>query len=230
MRLIIGRNKSDLILPTWIMKPSGQSHADRIPYTVETPLGWAFTNWLTGEQKVASPYNAVKVYETSTGEEEELQRLLTAQSEVESLGVVKLADPVRSIESSRTLSVMEQTTKKLDGEDAYVSGLLWREDSSLPNKYDMAERRLKNDPEIKERYAKSIQDDIEKGYVRKLSEEEVCTDSKVTWYLPHRFVINSKKPDRLRRVYDASAKIRGQSLNDKMYTGPDYLSLFGVLL
>lgn len=132
---------------------------------------------------------------------------------------------------------MEQTTKKLEGEDDYVSGLLWREDSSLPNNYDMAERRLKslekkfkNDPEIKERYAKSIQDDIEKGYVRKIREEEVCTDSKVTWYLPHRFVINPKKPDRLRRVYDASAKIRGQSLNDKMCTGPDYLSLFGVLL
>ena len=60
--------------------------------------------------------------------------------------------------------------------------------------------------------------------MRKLSEEEVCTDSKVTWYLPHRFVINPKKPNRLRRVYDASAKFRGQSLNDKMYTGPDYLS------
>ena len=172
-----------------------------------------------------------KVYETSAGDEEELQRLLTAQWEVvESLGVVKLADPVRSVEDRRALAVMEQTTKKLEGEDAYVSGLLWQEDSSLPNKYDMAERRLKNDPEIKERYAKSIQDDIEKGCVRKLSEEEVCTDSKVTWYLPHRFVINSKKPDRLRRVYDASAKIRGQSLNDKMYTGPDHLSLFGVLL
>ena len=95
---------------------------------------------------MASTYNAFKVYETSAGEEEELQQLLTAQSEVESLGVVKLGDPVRSIESSRTLSVMEQTTKKLEGEDAYVSGLLWREDSSLPNKYDMAERRLKNDP------------------------------------------------------------------------------------
>ena len=67
--------------------------------------------------------------------------------------------------------------------------------------------------------------------MRKLSEEEVCTDGKVTWYLPHRFVINPKKPNRLRRVYDASAKFRGQSLNDKMYTGPDYLSsLFGVLL
>ena len=52
--------------------------------------------------------------------------------------------------------------------------------------------------------------------MRKLSEEEVCTDGKVTWYLPHRFVINPKKPNRLRRVYDASAKFRCQSTNDKM--------------
>ena len=196
-----------------IVKPSGQSHAKRVPYAVETPLGWAVTNCLPCEQKVASPYNEFKVYETSAGEDEELQRLLTAQSEVESLGVVKLADPVRSIEDRRALVVMEQTTKKLECENAYVSGLLWREeDPSLLNIYDMAVRRLeslekkfKNDPEIKELYSKSIQDDIEKVYVRKLSEEEVSTNSKVTWYLPHRYVINPKKPDRLRRVYDASA-------------------------
>ena len=94
---------------------------------------------------MASPYNAFKVYETSAGEEEELQQLLTAQSEVESLGVVKLADPVRSIEDRRALAVMEQTTKKLVGEDAYVSGLLWREeDPSLPNSNDMALWRLES--------------------------------------------------------------------------------------
>ena len=94
---------------------------------------------------MASPYNAFKVYERSAGEEEELQQLLTAQSEVESLGVVKLADPVRSIEDRRALAVMEQTTKKLKGEDAYVSGLLWREeDPSLPNSYDMAVWRLES--------------------------------------------------------------------------------------
>ena len=94
---------------------------------------------------MASPYNAFKVYETSAGEEEELQQLLTAQSEVESLSVVKLADPVRSIEDKRALAVMEQTTKKLEGEDAYVSGLLWREeDPSPPNSYDMAVWRLES--------------------------------------------------------------------------------------
>ena len=93
------------------------------------------------------------------------------------------------------------------------------------------EKKFKTNLEITDRYAKSIQDAIEKGYVRNLTKEKVCTDSKVTWYLPHRFVINPEKPDRLRRVYDTSAKFRGPSLNDKMHTGQDYLSsLFGVLL
>jgi len=77
VRLIIGSNNSDLILPMRIVKPSGRSHADRVPYVVEKPLGWAVSNWLPGEQKLASPYNAFKLYETSAGEEEELQRLLT---------------------------------------------------------------------------------------------------------------------------------------------------------
>ena len=68
------------------------------------------------------------MYKTSAGEEEELQRLLTTQSEVESLGVVRLADPVRSTEDRQALAVMKQTTKKLEGEDGYVSGLLPREE------------------------------------------------------------------------------------------------------
>ena len=46
---------------------------------------------------MASPYNAFKVYETSADEEEELQRFLTVQSEVESLSVGMLEGPVRSI-------------------------------------------------------------------------------------------------------------------------------------
>jgi len=76
---------------------------------------------------------------------------------------------------------MEKTTFKSASEDAYVSGLLWREEEpSLPSNYEMAKRRLQslekkfdNCPATRERYAKSIQDDIEKGYVKKLSEEEV---------------------------------------------------------
>ena len=57
VRLIKGSNNLDLILLMRIVKLSGQSHADGVPYAVEIPLGWAVTNWLPSEQRVASPYN-----------------------------------------------------------------------------------------------------------------------------------------------------------------------------
>ena len=53
----------------------------------------------------------------------------------------------------------------------------------------------------------------------------------MTWYLPHQPVVNPRKPERLRRVYDASAVFNGSSLNSALYKGPDLLpSLLGVLL
>ena len=188
---------------------------------------------------MSSPYNAFKVYERCVDEDEDLRRLVVSQSEIETLGVVKVSNPTRSIEDKRALALMERTTVKIEVEDAYVSGLLWREEHpTLPNNYDIAERLLtplekkfEYNPEMKQKYAESIRDDVEKGYVKKLSEAEVQSESKVIWYLPHRYVINPKKPDRLRRVYDASAKFMGQSLNDKSFTGPNLLpSLFGVML
>ena len=63
------------------------------------------TNWLPGGRRVASPYNGFKVYERSSVEDEELKQLVMAQSEIETLGVVKLADPTRSIEDKRALRV-----------------------------------------------------------------------------------------------------------------------------
>ena len=66
--------------------------------------------------------------------------LVVAQPEIETSGVVKLANPNRSIENKRALAPMERTTVKIEGKDAYVSGLLWRgEHPTLPNNYDMAE-------------------------------------------------------------------------------------------
>ena len=76
-------NNSDLILPNEILKPSGQPELDRVPYAVETPLGWVVTNWLPGERRVASPSEAFKVYGGSSVEDEELKQLVMAQSEIE---------------------------------------------------------------------------------------------------------------------------------------------------
>ena len=49
MQLISGTNNSNIILPKRIVKSSEYSGDDRVPYGVETILGWAITNWLPGD-------------------------------------------------------------------------------------------------------------------------------------------------------------------------------------
>ena len=76
------------------------------------------TNWLPGERRVVSPYNGLKVYGGSSVEDEELKQLVMAQSEIETLGVLKLADRTRSIWDKGALPLMHKTTFKSAGEDA----------------------------------------------------------------------------------------------------------------
>ena len=50
------------------------------------------------------------------------------------------------------------------------------------------------------------------------------------WYLPHHPVFHPQKPDKVRVVFDCSAKHGNSSLNDQLLQGPDLTnSLVGVL-
>ena len=52
-----------------------------------------------------------------------------------------------------------------------------------------------------------------------------------SWYLPHHPVVNPNRPRKVRRVANAATKIRDQSLNSNLITGPDLLNnLLGILL
>ncbi|XP_056441197.1 uncharacterized protein LOC130378470 isoform X2 [Gadus chalcogrammus] len=58
----------------------------------------------------------------------------------------------------------------------------------------------------------------------------VSSEGDIVWYIPHHGVYHPRKPDKLRVVFDCSAKFRGISLNDTLLTGPDLTnSLVGVL-
>ena len=51
------------------------------------------------------------------------------------------------------------------------------------------------------------------------------------WYLPPFAVVNPKKPDKLRIVFDCAAQCQGRSLNNQCHQGPDLNNrLFDVLL
>ncbi|KAI2644971.1 hypothetical protein H4Q32_029724 [Labeo rohita] len=104
----------------------------------------------------------------------------------------------------------------------------------LPNNKKLAmarlqhlKKRLKNNQQYYESYKTFMEEMFNKGEAEPapmLSEEEIA------WYIPHHGVLHPQRPDKLRVVFDCSAKFRGVSLNDTLLTGPDLInSLVGVL-
>ncbi len=50
------------------------------------------------------------------------------------------------------------------------------------------------------------------------------------WYIPHQGVYHSRKPEKIRVVFNCSAKYDGMALYDHLLTGPDLMNgLTGVL-
>ncbi len=88
-------------------------------------------------------------------------------------------------------------------------------------------KRLKNNERYKEQYKAYMKDMIKKGDAEPAPP---ATGQQTMWYIPHHGVFHPKKPEKLRVVFDCSAKFRGVSLNDTLLTGPDLInSLLGVL-
>ena len=78
---------------------------------------------------------------------------------------------------------------------------------------------LHKDPALHKKYGDFMEDPIKKGYARKVSKENL--DNPTVWYLPHHAVFHPQKPDKVRVVFDCSAKFQGTSLNDQLLQGPD---------
>ncbi|XP_068728886.1 uncharacterized protein [Montipora capricornis] len=73
--------------------------------------------------------------------------------------------------------------------------------------------------------------DMKKGYIKRLTKEEVVAPVARKWYLPRHPVVNPKKPGKVRRVCDAAAKFQGSSLNSHLLSGPDLLNnLVGIFM
>ena len=147
---------------------------------------------------------------------------------METFGTVKNVDP-SSAEESRAKEILHSTTFH-DGKK-YVVGMLWREpDIELPNNYYAAlaqlkslENRLGRDADLRERYAQTIKDDLETGYVKTVERSESQKRSKREWHLPHHPVLNPNKPGKVRRVLNGAALFHKQSLNSALMAGPDLL-------
>ncbi|XP_068204676.1 uncharacterized protein [Palaemon carinicauda] len=91
-------------------------------------------------------------------------------------------------------------------------------------------RKMKLNPKCHEDYVEFVEKLVSEGYAYKVPEDQ-SYDKQPAWYLPHHGVYHPKKPNKIRVVFDCSAKYQGSSLNDKLMQGPDMTnSLIGVLL
>ena len=98
------------------------------------------------------------------------------------------------------------------------------------HRLNQLKRRLKSDSNYATDYAIFMQDIIEKGYAEKIPDNESHPQEGSINYIPHHGVYHPKKPGKLRVVFDCSAKFKGESLNDKLLTGPNLTNaLVGVL-
>ena len=89
-------------------------------------------------------------------------------------------------------------------------------------------RKLSKEPSKLTDCIEQMKNNLQAGFVEKIPQDELTSLNK-TWYLPI-FCITHPKKNKVRLVYDASARYDGISLNDLLYQGPDLNNhLRGVL-
>ncbi|XP_055613361.1 uncharacterized protein LOC129759847 [Uranotaenia lowii] len=218
-RILIGVNNLNLTVPLRIR----EGRADE-PKAAKTRLGWCVYG---GSDD--SAISSVNLHTCNCTEEKTLNimvRDFVAQEETGITPGIKL----ESAADRRSRSILEESTCRVGGR--FSTRLLWRFDNfELPDSYPMAvkrleclERKMAKNPSLRENITKQLADYQAKGYAHQLTEtEQKNSDLRRIWYLPLGVVINPKKPEKVRMIWDAAATVDGVSLNSMLLKGPDEL-------
>lgn len=205
---------------------------DDEPYAVHTDLGWSIVGRL------------------SSHHESQCFNTICHRVSIKELPPVTPADVIKVLESdfkdagedNKTVSQddilfltkLQQGIRKND-HGHYEMPLPFKERPHLLNNKQLAivrlnhfKRKLLKDERYKEHYVRFMEEVIEKGDAEEVHDEGKDGEK---WYIPHHGVYHPKKPDKLRVVFDCSAKYQGTNLNDYLLQGPDLMNkLTGVLV
>ncbi|XP_013386926.1 uncharacterized protein LOC106156278 [Lingula anatina] len=199
------------------------------PYAYRCNLGWG----IVGPVDKSRPIDENKSFGTHAF------AFRTQVTEISPAEVCSLFDQGFDQQKDEKLSLQDQKFMKImeEGihfnEGFYEMPLPFKDGHpALPNNKPAAEirleqlrKRLIHNPKYYEHYNSFMQDLIDKCYAEESPHEDGG------WYLPHHGVYHPKKREKLRVVFDASAKHENVALNDCLLKGPDQNnSLIGVLL
>ena len=92
-------------------------------------------------------------------------------------------------------------------------------------------RKFSSDMKLHEDYAAFLEEVISAGYAEEVPQNVLDRSDGRVWFIAHHGVYHHKKPDKIRVVFNCSAKFHGTSLNNELSQGPDLTnSLVGVLI
>ena len=248
--LLIGYNCARELTPRNVIAPD-----DDGPYAQRTDLGWGIVGVVEGGDDhvdaIGYSHN-ILVHQVPPRLSRNFNRpdkvFLTLQTKVKE--VIKPCDVPRmmeleftedklerthlSYEDIKFMDKMKESIHKNDGH--YEMPLPFKQERPfLQNNKSVALQRLRHlrkkleaDGKYREHYFAFMKDIIAKGHAEKVPDSEL--DEDCVWYLPHHGIYHPKKRDKIRVVFDCSAKFNGTSLNDILLQGPDLTNtLVGVL-
>ena len=214
------------------------SHEQRIgnkgdPYGCRSLLGWTVIGPL-GESTTDHRDFKVNLTHGKTELADQIERLWTTDfNDCKTLE----ENEEYSQEDKFALKIMEDTVHK-DESGHYECSMLWRTYPHRPvlacnrpmvkNRLHSLKKRFERDPELHQKYAAAMDDNLQKGYASEVTEAELATVEQ-KYYISHHPVFHPEKK-KLRVVYDLAAKYRKTSLNDQLLKGPEMTNnLVGVV-
>ena len=207
------------------------------------PLGWTCIGRPDGRVESGTRTHTIRTLLTreagpvyGAGSCCELDQTLKRFWEIENYGTEPNVSIVCTEEEKLALEKVSSSVHYNNGR--YSIAVPWKEQRpQLPNNRQVAEsrlcsteRNLKKKEFVEAEYQKTIETYIEKGYLRRVPENEPPPPE--VWYLPHFPIVKmSKSTTKVRIVFDCSAKCNGISLNDVIHAGPKLQrELFDVLI
>ena len=240
--LLIGSNCPSIIRPREIL-----AGGDDEPYAQKSLLGWGVIGNVcrdrsnrgqeptTCNKVVASEHTAQPHFTFGTRVKEVLSPEKILKVLELDFAETKGGQPY-SVEDERFLSILEEGIKKRPDDHYEMPLPLKSEAAVLPDNHELAEKRskqlsarFKKNPKFHEDY-KNFMKEVTSVCAEKVPADQLNKrDGKVN-YIPHTGVYHPKKPDKIRVVFDCSAKYSGVSLNDYLLQGPDMMNgLLGIL-
>ena len=112
--------------------------------------------------------------------------------------------------------------------------LPFKQQPVLPNNRPMALLRLEHLKRkfVRDKHLHTQYTEFMTEMIGRRDAELVTSDGQQgnVWYIPHHGIYHPRKPDKLRVVFDCSARYQATSLNEHLLTGPDLTNgLAGVL-